>query len=278
MLSAHSPGDARRGTILGGWLKLTPLFVFVVPGVLARALVLQGAIDLPNSDAALPTMIATLLPAGLRGLVVAGLLAALMSSLSSVFNSCSTLVTWDVYKKLRPDTPDEQLVRVGQASTVVLVLLGLAWIPMMQLISGQLYQYLQSVQGYISPPIAAVFLLGLFVPRVNATGAVAALVAGFTVGAARLVLELNTPSLSGPLLAFAQINFLHFAFALFVLSVLVGLLASLTTPAPPRESRQNLSFAHTSSAPKSHSRWHRWDQLASIGLLLAVATLWIWLR
>jgi solute:Na+ symporter, SSS family len=116
--------------------------------------------------------------------VVAGLLAALMSSLSSVFNSTSTLITWDVYRKLHPAAREQRLVWVGMASTAVLVGFGLLWIPLMQLISGQLYQYIQSVQAYIAPPIAAVFLLGLISKRLNARGAMAALLTGFVLGRA----------------------------------------------------------------------------------------------
>jgi SSS family solute:Na+ symporter len=139
-----------------------------------------------------------LLPAGLRGLVVAGLLAALMSSLSAVFNSCSTLITWDIYKKLKPAASERQLVWVGRMSTGVLVLLGLLWIPLMQNISGQLYQYLQSVQAYIAPPIAAVFLVGIMWRRINSQGAIASLLLGFVLGAARLILELtNGPMRDG---------------------------------------------------------------------------------
>src|SRR5690606_30139473 len=115
----------------------------------------------------------TLLPPGLRGLVVAGLLAALMSSLSSLFNSTATLFTVDVYEKLRPGATEKQYVTVGRIATCVVVVLGLAWIPVMPLISrGGLYQYLQSVQSYLAPPITAVFLLGLFHSRINTRGAV----------------------------------------------------------------------------------------------------------
>src|SRR5688500_1231111 len=128
-----------------------------------------------------------------------------MSSLSGVFNSCATLITWDVYRELRPAASERRLVLVGQASTAVLVGFGLLWIPLMRTISGQLYQYLQSVQAYISPPIAAVFLLGLFWRRVNAQGAMAALLLGFVLGMARLVAELNKAALSGPLLAYADV-------------------------------------------------------------------------
>jgi SSS family solute:Na+ symporter len=142
VLAAHDQQHARRGAIFAGYLKLLPLFIFVIPGVVAAALARQGRLELGAPDQALPTLVAALLPVGLRGLVVAGLLAALMSSLSSVFNSTSTLVTLDVYKKMRAAASERELVLVGQATTAVLVGLGLLWIPLMRLISGQLYQYL----------------------------------------------------------------------------------------------------------------------------------------
>ena len=196
-LSARGIDDARRGTIFAGLLKQLPLFIFVVPGVIAYCLAKTGQLELGSADAALPTLVAALLPTGLKGVVIAGLLAALMSSLSSVFNSCSTLITLDVYKKINPDASERRLVFVGQSSTVVLVILGLLWIPLMANISGTLYQYLQSVQAYISPPITSVFLLGLFWKRLNGTGAMAALGTGFVLGMGRLLLELNKDSLSG---------------------------------------------------------------------------------
>jgi len=211
-LSARNIEEARGGTIFAGFLKLLPMFIFVIPGVVAHGLAQTGRIELAESDQALPVLIGALLPAGLRGLVVAGLLAALMSSLSSVFNSCSTLVTLDIYKKLRPKASERQLVLVGQIATVVLVALALLWIPFMKKISGQLYKYLQSVQAYISPPIAAVFLIGIFWKRVNAAGAMAALVTGFLLGAGRLVAELCKDNIAGGLLyTYADMNFLHFA-------------------------------------------------------------------
>jgi len=197
VLAARDQDHARRGTVFAGYLKLLPLFIFVIPGVIAYALSQQGQLQLDTPDQALPTLIATLLPIGLRGLVVAGLLAALMSSLSSVFNSTSTLVTLDIYKKLYPETPERRLVLVGQLTTGVLVVFGLLWIPFMRLISGQLYQYLQSVQAYISPPIAAVFLIGVLWRRVNAHGAIAALITGFVFGMGRLVIEISQPPKRG---------------------------------------------------------------------------------
>jgi SSS family solute:Na+ symporter len=186
-----------------------------------------------------------LLPTGLRGLVMAGMLAALMSSLSAVINSCSTLITWDVYKKLRPGASDKQLVRFGQWATAGLVLLGILWIPLMKNISDQIFTYLQSVQAYISPPIAAVFLLGVFWKRINSQGAMASLLTGFVLGMARLVLELNKDGLdpNGWAFAFADINFLHFALLLFVICAIVLMGVSLATPAPDNRQLAGLTFA-----------------------------------
>ena len=140
-----------------------------------------------------------------------------MSSLAAVFNSCSTLITWDVYRKIRPGASERQLVVAGKLATLLLVGFGLLWIPFMKHISGQLYVYLQSVQAYISPPIAAVFLLGIFWKRVNSAGAMASLATGFILGAARLILELTKDSKSGLLYWYADINFLHFAIFLFAI-------------------------------------------------------------
>ncbi len=259
-LSARGLDHARRGTIWAGILKQLPLFIFVVPGVIAYCLAKSGQIELASPDQALPTLVAALLPVGLRGLVVAGLIAALMSSLSSVFNSCSTLITLDIYKKLRPETPEPRLVLVGQLSTVVLVALGLAWIPLMSNISGVLYQYLQSVQAYIAPPIAAVFLLGISWSRLNAAGAMASLLTGFALGMGRLMLELNKGSLSGPLEWYATINFLNFAAILFVICSVVLIVVSLLTRPPRADKVAGLTFRTADEAAvggeTEDARWH----------------------
>lgn len=278
-LAAHNEDHARRGTIFAGFLKQLPLFIFVIPGVIAYSLAKQGRINLPVADQALPTLVGALLPVGLRGLVVAGLMAALMSSLSSVFNSTSTLVTIDVYKKLRPVSSERQLVLVGQVTTAILVGLGLLWIPVMKLISAQLYQYLQSVQAYISPPIAAVFLFGVLWQRVNAKGAMAALIAGFVLGMGRLVAELNKGSLDGMLLGYASMNFLHFAIFLFVVCSVILVVVSLATPAPPAEKVSGLTFA--TKAPESvtsNKRWRRQDLVMSIVLGVIVLAVWWYFR
>ncbi len=274
VLAANDQVDARRGTLFAGYLKLLPLFIFVIPGVIAYALSQRGLLQLGAPDQALPTLIGVLLPVGLRGLVVAGLLAALMSSLSSVFNSTSTLVTLDVYKKLRPRASERRLVLVGQVTTAGLVLLGLAWIPLMQLISGQLYQYLQSVQAYISPPIAAVFLLGVAWRRVNATGAMAALLSGFVLGMGRLVAELNKSRLEGLLFDFADMNFLHFAVFLFAICTFLLVTVSLLTAPPPEEKVAGLTFATVGARPEERRRG--FDVMLSLVLAGCVVALWLY--
>jgi len=282
VLAAKNIDNARRGAIFGGFLKVLPLFIFVIPGIIAHVLASRGQLTLESPDQALPALIGSLLPAGLRGLVVAGLLAALMSSLSSVFNSCSTLVTWDIYRKLRPQASERRLVLVGQLATVVMVGFGLAWIPMMKLISGQLYQYLQSVQAYISPPIAAVFLVGLFWARVNSAGAMAALGTGFVLGLARLVLELNRASLGDGMLGwYCDINFLHFAILLFVICCTALVLVSLATPAPSAAQTAGLTLQTRAKTPErlpsmqSEPAWRRADLWLSLLLAAIVGVIWI---
>ncbi|MCP3944627.1 MAG: sodium/solute symporter [Desulfobacteraceae bacterium] len=235
VLSAKNISNARKGTIFGGFLKQLPLFIFVIPGMIAFVMVQKGMITLASNDHALPTLIAAILPVGIKGLVVAGLLAALMSSLSSVFNSCSTLITFDIYKRMKPGSTEKKLIRVGQIATVVLVIAGLLWIPLMKYVQGSLFNYLQSVQAYISPPIASVFLLGLFIRRLNSAGALTALFGGFILGMARLILEMNRSSLDGFLLSYASINFLNFAVFLFVICSVLFIVVSLMTEKPDYE-------------------------------------------
>jgi len=277
VLSAKNIENARRGTIFGGYLKLLPVFIFVIPGVIAHALAQSGQLTLSLPDQALPVLISVLMPVGLRGLIIAGLLAALMSSLSSVFNSCSTLITWDIYKKIHPGASEKRLVTVGQIATLILVILGLLWIPFMKLISGQLYQYLQSVQAYISPPVAAVFLFGVFWTRVNSKGAIASLITGFVLGMGRLIAELNKGDLDGWMYNYANINFLHFAILLFSIcsAVLIGV--SLITREPSAGQLAGLTYSTKDREIKStlNRNWLRKDIILSIILVLCVALIWI---
>ncbi len=270
-LAARNLQQARRGAIFGGFLKVLPVFLFLIPGMIGYALYTKGLLPLATNadgsvrgDAVFPTMVATLLPAGLRGIVVAGLLSALMSSLASLFNSCATLFTVDIYGKLRPNRPDRELVKVGRIATGVVVILGILWIPVMPLISkGGLYEYLQAVQGYLAPPITAVFLLGLFNKRINARGAFAGLVIGFALGLLKLGLQAAAGSGalgdSGVLYAFGTINFLYYSGMLFLVSVIVVIAASLTAPAPSEAQIAGLTYGTISKEQHAETR-------SSIGL------------
>jgi SSS family solute:Na+ symporter len=241
-LSAKDVSNARKGALFAGYLKLLPVFIFFIPGVIAYALMQKGMISfsMDDADQALPTLITEFLPAGLKGLAIAGLLAALMSSLSSAFNSSSTLLTIDFYQKFRPNASEKDLVRFGRIATVILVILSLGWIPFMDaLMGGGIFHYLQSVQAYISPPIAAVFLLGLFFKWINARAAIITLWTGFAIGVFRLVAEFMSKEGSlvvaegGSLEYFLGINFLHFALFLFLFcSAVLMIVSKLGTPQP----------------------------------------------
>jgi solute:Na+ symporter, SSS family len=281
VLSANSIDQSRRGSLFGGLLKVLPLFIFVLPGIVAAALAQQGKLALGQPDEALPTMIGVLLPLGLRGIVVASLLAALMSSLSSVFNSCSTLITWDLYKKWKPQASEQHLVRVGQGATVALVIAGLLWVPVMENISQELYKYLQSVQAYISPPIAAVFLFGVAMKRINATGAIVSLLSGFVLGMGRLVAELNSDHLDGFLFWYADINFLHYAIFLFIICSIILVAVSYLTQPPDRDQLAGLTFQTAEEGEgldirPSDPRWRHKDIGLSILIAVLVAAVWLY--
>lgn len=272
VLSAKNLTNAQSGTIFAGFLKILPVFVLVLPGVIAFALS-NGQI---TGDQAYPWLVTNLLPSGLKGLVVAGLLAALMSSLSAMFNSTSTLVTIDIYKKFKPDADEKLVVRFGRITTALMVLLGLNWIPFIGLLSDdRMYVYLQSVQAYISPPIAAIFLFGIFWKRVNGKGAISALLTGFVLGAARLILEINNkiePFQNDFLRFIASINFLHYAIFLFVISIIVLVVVSLLTEKPDEEKIKDLIF--TKHKISESNKWKIVNVVMSIVLVITLLTLW----
>ncbi|MCA0237416.1 MAG: sodium:solute symporter [Bacteroidetes bacterium] len=278
-LAARNITQGRRGAIFGGFLKLTPVFLFLIPGIVALALKNRGELQWDTADQAFATLLMQKTPAGLKGLVAAGLLAALMSSLASVFNSCSTLFTVDIYKKLRPETSEKDLLRVGRVATTIVVILGIAWIPIMQNISGVLYEYLQSVQAYIAPPITAVFLLGIFSKRINSRGAMTTLIAGLGVAVIRLILELSKGALpqDGILYAFAASNFLTFAAWFFLFSVVVCVVASLLSPPPAPESIAGLTYGtltpeQVASNRGSYSVWDIVVSVVVVGIVIYVMT------
>ncbi len=279
-LSAKDVSNARKGALFAGYLKLLPVFIFFIPGVIAYALLQQGTLDfsLSNADQALPAMITSFLPVGIKGLAIAGLLAALMSSLSSAFNSSSTLVTMDFYKYYHPGASDKSLVRFGQFATVILVILSLGWIPFMRaLMGGGIFHYLQSIQAYISPPITAVFLLGLLYKWINARGAIVALWTGFALGTLRLVCEFLSKEgiinvVKGSMLeSLLGINFLHYAIILFLFSAAVLMLVSKTGKQQSAEVLEQVTFQKRDRAKKIH--WSS-DVVLTVILLILVLILW----
>lgn len=286
-LAAKDLKTARRGALWGAFLKVWPVLFFLIPGLIGAALNARGLLAIPtradgtlSGDQVFPTMVASLLPEGLRGLVVAGMMAALMSSLSSLFNSTATLFTVDVYDKLRPGASEVQLVTVGRIATLIVVILGLAWIPVMPMISkGGLYQYLQSVQGYLAPPITAVFLLGVFNSRINNRGAVWGLGLGFVLGMTKLMIQaffgsgkIETPAL---LAAIGDFNFLYFSGVLFAICVVTILVASHTTERPDPERIKGLTFDSIDRAAVRAS-WGAKDVLATAVILGLVAAIYVY--
>ena len=299
-LGARNEQEARRGTILAAYLKLLPVFIFIVPGMITLALArsgrvaeLAGFVDASGnavpgmSQAAFPLLAQAVMPTGVRGIVVAGLIAALMSSLAGVFNASSTLFTIDFYQKFRPQASQHQLVWVGRAATVVLVFVGLLWVPVIQGARG-LYDYLQGVQGYLAPPIAAVFFLGVSMKRLNAAGCLSALVIGFLLGAFRLLVDTPvTLGLSGfeggyPEGSFLwiinNIYFQYYSLVIFLVSCAVLIGVSYATAPPPAEQVAGLTYATVSETDRAETRasWNQRDVLASAGVLALITFAYIY--
>ena len=301
-LGAPNERQARRGAIFASYLKLLPVWIFIVPGMIALALARTGKVPalgsmvdaagnaIPDAaQAAFPLMVKTILPAGVRGLVVAGLLAALMSSLAGAFNACSTLFTMDLYQKFRPGVTQHQLVWTGRVATAVMVLIGLLWIPVIQGGKG-LYDYLQGVQGYLAPPIFTVFFFGVFMKRLNAKGALAALVAGFLLGAFRLAVDTPVSLQLGSLThGYAPGSFLwivnniyfqYYSLFIFVVSAVTMLVVSYLTPAPAEARLVGLTYATVTAEQRRQSRssWSRGDVTASGVVLLLILAAYLYFR
>lgn len=276
-LAAQNIEIGRRGAIFGAYLKILPIFIFLIPGIIAYALKQKGLLEYEKSDQVFPALVQYLLPAGLKGLVAGGLMAALMSSLASVFNSSSTLFTVDIFKKMYPDTSEKKLVNIGRIATAFVVVLGMLWIPIMQKIGGGvLYQYLQSVQAYIAPPITAVFLFGILWKRINAEGAIATLLFGLVVGTLRIVAELNTlPTDTGIVADFANINFAHMAVFMFLACSAVCVTVSLCTPAPSEEQLAGLTFGTLTPEQKASAKdsYTTGDLIASVVLVVVIVAI-----
>src|SRR5271157_3934504 len=290
-LGAPNEQVARRGSIFAGFLKLFPVYLFIIPGLICFALAKSGKVPelaamvtpegkpIPHeAQAAFPMMVKYMLPAGLRGIVVAGLLSALMGSLAGVFNACSTLFTVDLYGKWRPDASQHQLVKTGRIATTVMVLIAMAWIPVIKNAQG-LYNYLQAVQGYLAPPIFVVFFFGVFFKRMNAQGAFWSMVVGFALGLFRMIVD--TPVTLGlrgfqdgyPAGSFLwivnNIYFQYFSVLITIVSAVVMVVVSHMTAEPDYQRIGGLTFETTSREDNAHTRssWD-WREVAASAVVL----------
>jgi SSS family solute:Na+ symporter len=279
VLSGRNQAESRRGAIFGAYLKLFPVFLFLIPGMIAFAMSKKGLLVLDSPDSAFPTLVRDILPIGFKGLVVGGLLAALMSSLASLFNSSAMLFTVDFYQKYRPKATEKQLVFVGKAATVVIVLLGILWIPVMRNIGSVLFVYLQSVQALLAPGIAAVFVMGVFCKRTTSAAGLTGLVVGFVVGMFRLVLDVFKDKLTeGSLLyQIESINWLYFCVYLFLLCIVIIAIVSLVSTKPRPEQLEGLTYGSTTDQQKKETRksWNMWDVLNS-AIIIGIIIVFYW--
>jgi len=296
-LGAKNEKEARRGSICAAFFKLLPVFIFIIPGMICFALAKSGQIEviqqtlfnsqgellIEQSQKAFPLLVATILPIGIRGIVVAGLLAALMSSLAGVFNASSTLFTMDFYARLKPQTSQRHLVWVGRIATSVMVLIGLLWIPV---ISGGrgLYDYLQTVQGYLAPPIFVVFFFGVFNKRLNHKGCLAALITGVVLGLGRLAIDTpvslieNFTYKQGSFLwVVNNIFFQYYSLLIFIICAVVMVVVSRMTGGSKKD-LSGLTYGTLSDEHRKESRssWDARDVIASVTVLLLILAAYLY--
>jgi SSS family solute:Na+ symporter len=297
-LGAQNETEARRGSIAAAYFKLLPVFIFIIPGMIAFALAQSGKIEViqaelfsangellrDNAQKAFPLLVAHILPVGIRGIVVAGLLAALMSSLAGVFNASSTLFTMDFYSRMRPNVSQHQLVWVGRVATAVMVIIGLAWIPVIQGGRG-LYDYLQGVQAYLAPPIFVVFFLGVFWKRLNAKGALAAMITGFVLGLIRLAIDTPVKLLEG--YSYDQGSFLwimnnmffqYYSLVIFLVCIIVMVAVSYMTKEPSYDKISGLTFGTLTEKDKATTRasWEVKDVVFSVGVVVLIVIAYLY--
>jgi len=298
-LGAPDERQARRGSICAGFLKLLPVFIFIIPGMICFALAKSGRVEAiqrtlfdqqgnllrDQCQKAFPMLVATVLPTGVRGIVVAGLLAALMSSLAGVFNASSTLFTMDFYSKFRPKASQHQLVWIGRVATTVMVIIGLLWIPVIRGGKG-LYDYLQTVQGYLAPPIFAVFFLGVFIKRLNGKGCLAALIVGFIMGLGRLAIDtpvkmMHRSYTEGSFFwIMNNIFFQYYSLLIFLVCVVVMIVVSYLTEAPSYEKIKGLTYGTRTAEDRAKSRasWTYTDIIASALVLAIIIAAYLYFR
>lgn len=288
VLSGKDEQQARRGAIFGAYLKMFPVFLFLIPGMIAFAMaqkniVINGEVfQLSTPDAAFPTLVAKLLPAGVKGLVVCGILAALMSSLASLFNSSAMLYTIDFHKRVFPNTSEKKLVVVGQIATVVIVILGILWIPVMRSVGDVLYNYLQDVQSVLAPGIASAFLLGICWKRTSAQGGMWGLISGLAIGITRLGAKVYYTNVSeAPQTLFKSIfydiNWLFFSGWMLLVCCIIVIVVSLCTKAPDEDKIRGLVFGTATTEQKEQTRksWNKWDVINTC-IILSLTALFYW--
>jgi len=277
-LSAKNIDHARSGTLFAAYLRLLPILLLVFPGIIAKALYP----DIHASDAYV-TMIENLLPSGIRAIVIMSLLAALMTSLSSAINATSTLFTLDIYNKLYPHANDFVLVNIGRIATFVVIIFGIIWVPFVYALSGDIYFYIQSVQSYIAPPICVVFLVGIIWARANGTAAISVLTVGFILGAFKFVIDILYRSfgLRGGIISYiGEINFLHFAIYLFIVSTVLMIVVSLYTKAPGKDKIKGFTLKYANEIVKDEAykmesgKYRKFNLIATGGLVLILSVYW----
>ncbi|MGD1044624.1 MAG: sodium:solute symporter [Bacteroidota bacterium] len=288
VLGAPNEKVGRRGAIFAAVLKLFPVYLFIIPGLICFALAKSGKVPgleivydsvtgkaTGHSQAAFPLLVQYLLPPGLRGIVVAGLLSALMGSLAGVFNACSTLFTVDFYEKIRPKASQSEIVHMGRIATAVMVVIAIAWIPVVKGAPG-LYNYLQTVQGYLAPPIFVVFFFGVFWKRLNAKGCLWSIIIGFGIGLFRMIVDTpvtleGSGYTAGSLLwIINNINFQYFSILITIISALVMIIVSYMTEEPDYDKIKNLSFATRTDEHRSESS-ASWDWREVVTSIIVVA-------
>ncbi|MDX2187202.1 MAG: sodium:solute symporter [Opitutaceae bacterium] len=295
-LGAPNEKVARQGSIFAAFLKLFPVYLFIIPGLICFALVKTNKVPAlteafmrheNGSQAAFPLLVEHILPAGIRGIVVAGLLSALMSSLAGVFNACSTLFTVDIYEKWRPKSSQAELVRMGRLATIAMVIVSIGWIPVIKGASG-LYDYLQSVQGYLAPPIFVVFFFGVFWKRLNAQGCLWAMVVGLVVGGFRMLVDTPvTMKLAGFENGYDHgsffwiinnINFQYFSILITLISAVVMVAVSYATREPDYDRISGLTFSTATAEDKALTRgsWGKGEVLASVIVMVAIVFAYVY--
>jgi SSS family solute:Na+ symporter len=265
VLSAKSVEEGRKGLLLNGFLTITTLFFIAMPGLISKGLFS----DLESPDMVYPTMIIRLLPVGLIGIILAALLSALMSTLSAVLNSCSTLFTMDFYKQWKPDADSKRIVFVGKMTTLVIIVIATLWAPQIGKF-GSLLKYYQEILSYISPPIVAAFLVGIFSKRVNGNGAFAGLMAGLVV--AILLVFFKTA-------VFGDMHFLFVVPCLLVISIIIIYIVSLFGKKAAPEKLENTIFSVKEFKKEwielNSKKWYHSYLTWSILLLLLSAVIWV---